>query len=200
MATTGECFVLQNYEASLDGSAITAVPYVIGYERKSALSLSGRIAGGPAGASGWNSLQNPWTVSPKGIVMLDDVISAMDNDGCAKHGVFHVTTSGTTAVNIDLTNLVTNATSQSGDATFATICKLVAFNLSGLDGVAAANMSLAQGGSNPAPIGLGSTQVLYASSPWCWFNKGGATISGSAKILTVTPTAGGNFTLVVGGA
>lgn len=203
MATTGQCFVLQNYQTALDGSAIVAAPYVIGYERKSALSLTGRIPGGAAGSSGWATQQAPWVANSQGIIMLDDVIASMDNDGLAKHGVFHVTTSGTTGVNIDLTNLATNATSYYGDVTFATINKLVGFNLSGLDGVAAANMTLAQGGSNPAPLGFTGTTpavAIYASSPWAWFNKAGGTVTSSAKIITVTPSAGGNFVLVVGGA
>lgn len=197
MATTSVNFVLQDYEATLYGAAFTPLPFLSIFERQSAMLLTGRNPGGSA------YRQPPWVTPAKSIIALDDIATVMDADGLAKHGAFHVTTSGTTAVNIDLTNLVTNATSQAGDATFATINKIVAFNVSGLDGVSAANMTLAQGASNPAPLGFGGTSptvTVYASSPWVWFNKAGGTITSSAKIITITPTAGGNFVLLVAGS
>ena len=136
MATTGQNFILNNNAATLNNAAFTAIPFVDGFEPQSAQSMTGRNRGGAA------YLGLPWIVSAKNIIMLDAVISACDSDGLAKHGVFHVTTSGTTPVTISLLNLVTNATTQYGDAVFATWNKLIAFNLSGLDGVAAADMTI----------------------------------------------------------
>lgn len=197
MATTGVNFLFQNEQAGLAGGAtVASIPFVEAFDRQNSLQQSYRNAGGAS----YNG--QPWSAT-NNVVLLDDLLTGCHNDGFAKHGVIHITTTGTTPVNIDLTNLATNATSQAGDTGFSTINKLVAFNLSGLDGVAAANMTIAPGASNPAPLGFGGTsptQTVYAGSPWVWFNKAGATVSSTNKIITVTPSAGGNFALCVAGS
>lgn len=190
-------FVFQNEQAGLGGgSTVEAVPFVEAFDHQNAMQQASRQPGGASYGG------PPWSVT-NGAALLDDLATRFDNDGLSKHGVFHVTTTGTTPVNIDLTNLTTNATSYAGDTTFATWNKIVAWNLSGLDGVAAASMTMAPGGSNPAPLGLGGTSptlTLPASSPVVLTNKAGGTITSSAKIITVTPSAGGNFALAVAGS
>ena len=196
MATTGVNFVLINNAGGLNSATFTAIPFVDTYEHQSAILLSARNPGG------LSYLQPSWVIN-KNIILLDDLMTRFDKDGAAKHGCFHVTTSGTTGVNIDLTNLATNATSSAGDATFATWYQIIFFNLSGLDGVAAADMTVAPGGSNPARMQLGGTSptlTVAASSPQVISSKAGLAVDSTHKIITVTPSAGGNFAMLVSGA
>jgi hypothetical protein len=117
--------------------------------------------------------------------------------GFAKNGAFHVTTSGTTPVTCDLTNLATNSTSQAGDATFATFNKIKVRNA----GTAA--MTIAPGGSNPASLGFGGTTPTYTVNAGAEVEievPAGATVDSTHKTITITPTSGGDVVVAVGGA
>lgn len=196
MATTAVGFILNNNQAALDGATVTAIPYANQMEGKAASLLAGR---GPGGTS---YTKNSASATNK-IIRLDAMVTDAAVLGYAKNGVFHVTTTGTTAVNIDLTNLATNATSTSGDTTFATYNMLIFYNLSGLDGVAAADMTVAPGASNGVSkflSGTTPTLTLGSSSRVAFEYTAGVTVDSTHKIITVTPTAGGNFAVVVCGA
>jgi hypothetical protein len=196
MATTSVGFIFQNKASSLDAAAFTAIPYVAAVEDQSANSLSGRERGG--GAYNGSS-----AIVSNNIARIDAMMSNLALAGYAKNGCFHVTTSGTTGVTIDLTNLATNSTTTAGDVTFAKWNLLIFYNLSGVDGVTAASMTIAPGASNPIGSLFGGTSptlALAASSRVAVENTTGVTVSSSAKTLLITPTAGGNFALCVGGS
>src|SRR5271156_3875931 len=148
MATTNSSFIFQNKAASLDGAGFTAIPYVETVDRQSANIITGRVPGG--GAYNGNS-----NVVANNIARLDAMLTDLSLAGYAKNGCFHVTLSGTTGVTIDLTNLATAATTTAGDLTFAKWNLLIAYNLSGVDGVTAAAMTLAPGASNPLTLFTG---------------------------------------------
>lgn len=198
MATTAVNFVLQDEQAGLGGgSKVLADPFVEIFERQSALQQTSRHPGGGS------YRQPPWTVT-NSVIALDDVVTEFSADGLAKHGAIHFTTTGTTAVTVDLLDLTANTpTSYVGDTTFATWNKIIAFNCSGLDGVAAADMTLAAGASNPARLPLGGTSptlTIPASSPVVLFDKAGQAVDSTHNAITITPTAGGNVVLLVAGS
>lgn len=189
MATAVD-FVLQAKSAtSLSGSTYRAAPYVKALERNAAFALAGRVPGG-AGTG---------ILSPTGVVNNGNfLIEGFGLQGFAKNGAFHVTTAGTTAVNVDLTNLATGATSNDGDTTFATVNQVVIYNCG------AADMTVSPGATNPAnfPKFTGTTPTLTipAGSKHTFQNAAGAVVDGTHKVITITPTAGGDVVLAVGGA
>ena len=116
----------------------------------------------------------------------------------AKNGGAIYSTSGTTPISPDLTNLATGAASSAGDVTFATVNTLIFRNLG------AADMTIAPGASNPSNIpkftGTTPTLALPAGSVLVVHSNAGVTIDGTHKVFTVTPTAGGVFSVSAGGA
>lgn len=187
---TGVDFVLVTKAGSYAaGSAVKAAPFVVAVEANAAKNFSGTVPGGVGtgilGASGLPS---------NGNIMIGGFAS----QGFALNGAFHATTSGTTAVSVDLTNLATNATSSAGDTVFAKASKIRVYN------AGAADMTIAPGASNPAnlPKMSGTTPTLtVAAGTWIDFlNDAGATVDSTHKIITITPTAGGDVVVAVGGA
>jgi hypothetical protein len=184
MATTGVDFVLIKKPTTpqLSGSAVLATPFVQALDHQSALTIAGRVPGGAANAQLGSNNGN--------------YLSVLSDKAFAKNGAFHVTCSGTTPVSIDLTNLVTGATSQAGDATFAswnhiqiTSCGAAAATL----GPGASNGNAILNGTTPTiPVPLNGVETLT--------NVAGFTVDSTHKILTLTPTAGGDFLVTVGGA
>jgi hypothetical protein len=190
MATTNVDFVLQSKVATQAiGGAVKAAPFVMALEINAARNVAGAVPGGAAtGVLGSSGLVNNGNF----------LMSGFSTQGFAKNGCFHVTTSGTTPVSVDLTNLATNSTSQAGDATFATVNKIKVKNCGSAD------MTVAPGGSNPAnlPKFAGTTPTLtVAAGSEVEFESGpGATVDSTHKIITITPTAGGDVMVGVGGA
>lgn len=189
MATTGVDFMLQNkVSPQLVGAAVKAAPYVMALEPNAAKNLTGTVPGGAGtGVLGSTGLANNGNF----------LVGGFSDQGFAKNGAFHVTTSGTTPVTCDLTNLVTNATTSAGDATFAKWNKIKVRNCG------AADMTIAPGASNGATLGMGGTsptltvaagaEVVIESGP-------GTTVDSTHKNITITPTAGGDVVIAVGGS
>jgi hypothetical protein len=185
MATTGVDFVLQNKATTtLSGAAVLTAPFVEALDPQSARVLTGRVPGGAATAALGSNNSN--------------YLLTLADQGFAKNGSFHVTTSGTTPVTLDLTNLATNATTHAGDTVFATVNMIKWMN------VGAADMTIAPGASNPsnAPKFTGTTPTLAvpAGSFGTWSSVAGVTIDSTHKNITITPTAGGDIFFAVGGA
>jgi len=130
-------------------------------------------------------------------IPCDKVSQDLSTMGLAKNGGNRLSLSGTTPVNIDLTDLTANAASSAGDTSFASFVNLTLYN----DGAAA--VTVAPGASNPASIGLSGTSPTLTVNPGCAcvLNYGSpVTVDSTHKIITVTPTSGGSFVLSVGGA
>lgn len=190
---TGVEFVFQNLQTALAGAAaVASIPFVQAMDRQSALLATGRVPGG-------GSYNQPLTSVTGNIALLGNIA----NLGYAKNGCFHKTTASNTPVVIDLTNLATNATSTAGDLTFASVQLIIAFNLSGVDGVAGADMTLGATAANSARLFgvLVATPITVPfSSPHQLNSFTPLAVDGTHKNITLTPSAGGNFTLVVCGA
>src|SRR5690348_8379162 len=103
MATTGVDFVLITKTGSYaSGAGVKAAPFVMAVEANAARNLTGLVPGGAAtNVLGSTGLPNNGT----GVH-----IGGFSDQGFALNGAFHTTTSGTTPVSVDLTNLATNAT------------------------------------------------------------------------------------------
>lgn len=191
MATTGVDFVLITKTGSYaSGAAVKAAPFVKAVESNSARNLTGNVPGGAAtGVLGSTGLPNN---------AASIIIPGFSNQGFAKNGAFHATTSGTTAVSVDLTNLTTNATSSDGDTVFATASKVVVKNCG------TADMTIAPGASNPASLpkfaGTTPTLTVAAGTEAVFFSDAGATVDSTHKIITITPVSGGDVVVAVGGA
>lgn len=190
MATTGVDFVLITKAGSYAaGAATKAAPFVMAVENNAARNFTGRVPGGAAtGVLGATGLPNNGT----GIF-----VGGFSDQGFALNGAFHVTTSGTTPVTCDLTNLATNSTSNAGDAVFAKANKIKVRNA----GTAA--MTIAPGASNPASLGLGGTTPTYTVNGGSEVEievPAGATVDATHKNITITPTAGGDVVVAVGGS
>jgi hypothetical protein len=190
MATTGVDFVLvSKVSTAVQGAAVKATPFVVAVEKNAAQQYAGRVPGG----AGTGVLGATGNVN-NGNFLVD----GFSTEGFALNGAIHVTTSGTTPVSVDLTNLTTGATSTAGDATFAKFMKIRFYNCG------SAAMTIAPGGSNPASLGLGGTSPTLSVpantvvTPFA--NGAGVTVDSTHKIITITPTSGGDFVLAVGGA
>lgn len=191
MATTNVDFVLVTKTGSYGvGSAVKAAPFVVAVEDNAARNISGTVPGGAStGILGTSGL-------PAGATGTR--IGGFSNQGFAKNGAIHITTSGTTAVSPDLTNLATGATSNAGDTTFATVNKIKIRNA----GTAA--MTVAPGASNPANLpkftGTTPTLSLDPGAEIEFFSDAGATVDSTHKVITITPSSGGDVVMCVGGA
>lgn len=196
MSTTNSNFVLINKSAtaSLDGTAVTTPPYAEALDHQSALVLTGRVPGGSAA----NGVLGASGISNNGNFLCDEILTDLSKQGFAKNGVFHVTTTGTTPVTLDLSNLATNATTQAGDAVFATVHQISFYN------VGPADMTIAPGGSNPSNIpkftGTTPTLNIPLGSAVVVQSAAGVTIDSTHKTITITPTVGGDIVVCVGGA
>ena len=123
---------------------------------------------------------------------LDIASANLSTAGFAKNGSTRLALSGTTTKAIDLTNLVTNADSYAGDVTFASFSQLLLTN----DGAAA--VVITPSASNGASLGL--TNLTVPPGKTHVLNFAAVTVDGTHKSIDVTPTSGGSFVLLVGGA
>lgn len=191
MATTGVDFALITKTGSYaSGAAVKAAPFVVAVDNNAARNITGYVPGGATtGVLGTSGLPAGGTAT---------FIGGFSNQGFAKNGAIHITTSGTTAVNPDLTNLATGATSTAGDTTFATVNKIKIRNA----GTAA--MTVAPGGSNPANLpkftGTTPTLSLDPGAEIEFYSDAGATVDSTHKVITITPSSGGDVVVCVGGA
>jgi hypothetical protein len=190
MATTGVDFVLQSKVATqLSGAAVRTAPYVIAVEPNAAKFITGHVPGG----AGTGLLGAAGRVN-NGNFLLD----GFSGESFAKNGCAHITTSGTTGVTVDLTNLATNTTTTAGDTVFATVNKIRIYNCG------AAAMTVAPGASNPSnfPKFTGTTPTLQIDPGGIFTVESGAgvTIDATHKTILITPTAGGDVLIGVGGA
>ena len=187
MATTGANFVKLG-ASTLVGGTVTA-------------------AGLPAPFTGLPTFQRP--VGPadieagaSGCKLLDRVSIDFASDGFAKHGVATYQLTGTTAQTVDLTDLTANTpTGSAGDTTFATWNTLVFVNMDSAD------VTIAPGAANPARTllaGTTPTLTIPANSAIALSSLAGLAVDSTHKIITVTPTSGGNtagnFAVCVAGA
>jgi hypothetical protein len=123
---------------------------------------------------------------------IDQLLVDLAKQGYALNGTVRLALSGTTPQSIDLTSLTTGAQSYAGDVTFAKFGQLIAYN----DGAAA--VAVAPAASNGASVPFsgitlqpGDDHIFKIANP--------VTVDGTHKMITVTPTAGGSFILLVGG-
>lgn len=177
MATTNSNFVkLAN--AALIGSTVQAAGQVVAVNHATATQI---INGGTG-------------------TYLDRFNVDLATAGYAKNGSAAATLTGTTAVTYDLTDLTSTTsgtTAWAGDTTFATWNQLVFRN------TGAADITVAQGASNGARLGLTGTTPAFtvpAGSVITFQSIAGYTVDSTHKVITITPTAGGSFALSVGGA
>jgi hypothetical protein len=190
MATTGVDFVLiKKVATQIKGTTVQATPYVQALDPIAAKNIADRVPGGAgSGLSSTGGLLN------NGNFLID----GFAYQGFAKNGVYHKTTSGTTGVTIDLTDLTSGATSYDGDTTFATVNQITFYN------TGAADMTIAPGASNPSNIpkftGTTPTLALPAGSTVTLKYPAGVTIDSTHKTILITPTAGGDVFVGVGGA
>jgi len=191
MATTNVDFVLITKTGSYaSGAAVKAAPFVVAVEANAARNLTGRVPGGAAtGILGSTGLPTNGT----GIH-----IGGFSDQGFALNGAYHKTTSGTTGVTVDLTDLTSGATSSAGDTTFAKANKIRVYN------AGTADMTVAPGGSNPSNLpkfaGTTPTLTVAAGSYIDFSNDAGATVDSTHKTILITPTSGGDVVVAVGGS
>ena len=137
-------------------------------------------------------------VNGGGGVRLDKVVTDFGTAGFALSGAIRLTLSGTTTKTIDLTDLTSAAASYAGDTTFAKFMTLVLYN----DG--AASVTFASGASNGASVGLAGTSPTLSVGAGKFhvlnYATAGVTVDSTHKTIDITPTSGGSFVLVVGGA
>lgn len=205
--TTGVDFVFNNLQAALQSGNNTnglstngILAYVFAVESQAALQQSGRNPGGVA-YRGETNVAAPNTTNAQ--VMLDSFEIMASRLPYTKNGSFVVNTTGTTPVTVPLTNTATNTTSQAGDTVFAKYNKIIFYNLSGLDGVNSAAMTVGPAGTNGNKLQLpltNSTMTIDGSSAWVLGSVNGVTINAANAAITITPTAGGWFGAVIMGA
>ena len=113
----------------------------------------------------------------------------------------YVPLTGTTPVNIDLTDLTSGATlNTAGDTTFATWNKI---RISNAVAGTPADVTYGPGGSNPLRTllaGTTPTLTVPASSTVTLASAAGLAVDSTHKVLTITPTAGGAVTIAVSGS
>lgn len=194
MATTGMNFV-EVTTTSLTASTVTTAPYVEALDPISAKNIEQGGAGVcldevhvHLGLTRLPVAGDGTSFNVKGKVL----------GNYSKNGAAIYSTTGTTPISPDLTAINTGAASSAGDLAFATVNTLVFRNLG------AADMTIAPGGSNPsnAPKFTGTTPTLAlpAGSVVVWHSAAGVTVDSTHKVILVTPTAGGVFSISVGGA
>jgi hypothetical protein len=189
MATSVD-FVLQNKSATnLSGATVKAAPYVMALDRNSAFAIAGRVPGGAGtGVVASNVVTNNGNF----------IVTGFASQNFAKNGAYHKTTVTTTGVTMDLTDLTSGATSSAGDTVFATVYQMTFYN------TGAADMTIAPGGSNPSNVpkftGTTPTLLLPAGGQITLIYPTGVTIDATHKTVLITPTAGGDVMVAVGGA
>lgn len=114
--------------------------------------------------------------------------------GYAKNGAVRLTLSGTTTKTVDLTNTTTTAQSYDGDTAFASFSQLIFYN----DGASA--VTVAVGASNGASLPLSGTITIAPGAKHVLTFASPVTVDSTHKNIDVTPTSGGSFVLLVGGA
>ena len=210
--STGVSFVYNNLQStelsSVSGNtnAVTGIPFVTQLDAQSTLIQAGKVPGGTAFRQAPNV---PYTAAGNTnavIVQLDGFETQLSrlNGTFTKSGAFICVTSGTTAVNVPLTNTSTNTNSNCGYNVFAKMNFIAMWNLSGIDGLAnSASMAITVTGTNGFNFGIGANGSLAlqgGGNPMCLWNLNGATVNAANAYITCTPTAGGVWAVVVGGA
>jgi hypothetical protein len=207
--STGVSFIYNNLQTvelgSISGNtnAVSAIPFVTQLEPQSAMFMAARQPGGVAFRGDTNVAYTSASNANAAIVQLDNLETAAARLGYTKNGAFIVVTSSTTAVTVPLTNTATNTNSQAGDTVFAKWNKLILWNLSGLDGVASASMTVNGAGTNGVNLLLAATNStikLDGSSACVLASINGTTVNAANAAITITPTAGGTFACVVMGS
>ena len=140
----------------------------------------------------------PEIVQGAGGALISKLNIDLATAGYAKNGAALLTLSGSTAITIDLTALAAaTGVTIAGDTAFAIVYQLVLTNLGTHD------VTIAPGASNPAPsllAGTSPTLTIPAGSSITLQSVAGLTIDSTHKTFTVTPTAGGQLGIAVGGA
>jgi hypothetical protein len=189
MASGVDFMLLTKGTAGVAGTSVKAPPFVVAADRVNARMVAGRVPGGTG-----TGLLGPTGQANNGNFYIGGFADA----GFAKNGCYHKTTTGTTAVNVDYTDLTAGATSSTGDTSFASVNKVTVMNCG------TADMTVGPGGSNPANFpkfaGTGPTLTLAAGCQHSFEVGTPATVDATHKILTITPTAGGDVMVAVGGA
>lgn len=206
--TNGVEFVLNNLQATLqsntNANVVTALPILMALGKKEALELTNRVKGGTSYLGGTNSA-SPNTTNAA--ILLSMLQAGASDLGYAKNGAFYVTTSGTTAVTIPLTNTATNTNGKTGDTVFATWNRIVCYNLSGLDNTNSAAMTIGPAATNGNNLMVTSTNGTAnrisldgGGGVAVLISTNGTTVNAANAAVTVTPTSGGTFAMVISGS
>jgi hypothetical protein len=201
VATTGVEFLFNNNQAGFQATGsppsqttltVTAIPFVQPLDAQSAKSMSSKQPGGAT-----------YNATPQTAALNMILLSEQSQYGFAKNGVVHITLATNVTKVISFLNTTTNATTYAGDTVFANVLYLRIWNLSGLDGVAAANMTIGATAANPFGINgiLVATPLTLPASQWqeLWLGTAGSAVAAGTQNVTATPTAGGNFAMCIGG-
>jgi hypothetical protein len=196
MATTGSNLVRVT-TTTLKGATVTTAPYLLALGPKEAAQVQ---QGGGGTVLDRVTVDLSLLAAPAvGTPQQVPVNYGAHIGNFAKNGAILLTLSGTTAQDVDLTDLTANTPAGTvGDTAFATVSVLVFRNL----GSAAATVK--PGASNPADIPkftgttptlqipAGGTVIVHANTP--------VTIDATHKLFTITPAADGTVAISVGGA
>jgi hypothetical protein len=131
------------------------------------------------------------------LTRLDVVSIDLSASSYAKNGGCSLALTGTTAVDLNLQDLTSNTDFSAGDTTYSTANQFI-FKNNG-----AADVTIKTGAANGFNFGLaGTTPTLTvpANSSVTIQSAAGLTVDSTHKIITVTPTSGGSFSMCVGGA
>jgi hypothetical protein len=194
MPTVGSNFVvLTGTKPVFSGSTTYTPPIAVAKDSNAATE----IARGSFNATIVDKVLIDLSLTSTPIVGTPSFTPSLVSGGYPRNGSALVNLVGTTAVNLDLTNLATNATSQVGDPTFALWNQIVLANLSGVD------LVVSPGASNPARLllsGTSPTITVPANSVVSLASLVGIAVDSAHKNLTITPTAGGSMAVSVGGS
>lgn len=204
MATTGVNFVLNNTRSVVGASnTVGALPQLLALDDARSLELTGREPGGGA------YLGNSAGVVPSSTnasILLGPGGVRTSQSGYAKNGAFYVTTTGTNAVTVPLTNTATNTNGRVGDTSWTTWNRITLHNLSGNDNTNSASMTVGPAATNGANLMITSTNgtanriTLDGRSAVTIESTNGVAINAANAAITITPSAGGTFACVVEGA
>jgi hypothetical protein len=193
---TGSNFV-EVTATTLNGTAVTTAPYVDTYGPKEAMVTQQGNGGKCVDRVTYDlSLtQIPSAGTPPPVPEnYGTIVGAFAKNACAL-----LTLTGTTAITLDLTNVVAaTGVVVAGDTSFATANVLILNNLGAVD------LTISPGGSNPARIpqlgGTTPTLTIPAGSCIAIHSAAGYAVDSTHKTFTITPTAGGTLAVSVGGA
>jgi len=200
MPTTGVDFVFNNLQAVNDQGTVVPLPVVLALEPQSAFQQSQRQPGGIA-YQGDSNVAAPAPANAQ--ILLDGIENRASKLPYAKNGAFLVKTNGTTTVSVPFTNTATNTNSTAGDTVFAKWNRIYYFNLSGLDGVNSAAMTVNSAATNGLAMGIIATNAqmtIDGSSCHQICTVNGITVNATNNQITITPTAGGVFGCVIMGS